>query len=298
MTREMSHSVIDRLRVMGCRATIEVRHDEVGEAHRLVSLARRRLAHLERCWSRFEAMSDVSALNRAEGRSVVVDPSTVDLICAMKVASSMTDGSCQPAHRSGPGVDLSAIERIVVDHHRREVRMMHGLRLDAGSIGKGLAADLVTAQVMRAGAIGVLVEIGGDLRVAGDGEHHGFWCIDVDDPFGDSERHGRMWIRSSGVATSGLEVTKEMGGPENVSVDPLTRMPLRASADRVVSATVIAGSAFEAEAWSTALLARGDGDLEVIRRRGYVARVVMGDGCTIATQEWESNFVAEVMANV
>lgn len=41
------------------------------------------------------------------------------------------------------------------------------MRIDLGGIGKGYAADLIAAELIAAGAEGVSVNLGGDLRVAG-----------------------------------------------------------------------------------------------------------------------------------
>ena len=43
-----------------------------------------------------------------------------------------------------------------------------GSRLDLGGIGKGRAADLLALELLDRGATGVLVDLGGDLRVAGE----------------------------------------------------------------------------------------------------------------------------------
>src|SRR5205814_4638480 len=48
------------------------------------------------------------------------------------------------------------------------VRLPAGVGFDPGGIGKGLAADLVVAEALAAGAAGACVNLGGDLRVAGE----------------------------------------------------------------------------------------------------------------------------------
>lgn len=275
-----------RFRAMGCHASVSLVASDLDQASRLAVLAERRVLHLERCWTRFEESSDLSAINRADGRAVMVDPSTVELVLAMIVAHRVSNGACDAAFGSVSGVGLDDLDRIGIDSARNIVQFPAGTRLDPGSLGKGLAADLVARQLNEAGASGVLVEIGGDLRVTGVGPHHGFWSIAVEDPFGRSNRRGSVLIQEGGVSTSGLTVTLDVDGPHNISVDPRTGRPLRVDPTSVVSATVIAGSAVEAETWSTALLVNGDADLEPVIRRGCAARVTLGSGDTRTTDEW------------
>ena len=285
-------SLVRRFRAMACRASVSVVIDDLGRGQELVDRAIARVAHLERCWSRFRDDSDVSAINQAGGRTVMVDPSTIELVRAMVIARRITDGSCDPAYRSDIEPSTIDLGRVWFDVDRNLVRVPAGVILDPGSIGKGLAADLVAAQLVAAGARGALVEIGGDLRVAGEGPHHGMWAIDVPDPFGRIDRGGTVLVGDGGVATSGLSLDVEQllevehDGPENVSVDPATRRPLDTSMHPVVSATVIAGSAAEAEAWSTALLVDGESRLSDVSRRGGLARVIRSDGTSLSTDEW------------
>jgi thiamine biosynthesis lipoprotein len=294
----MVHVHRHAFRAMGCHAQVLIAVDGSRDADRLVRLAERRIRHLERCWTRFDESSDVSAIDRAEGRAVEVDPSTIDLVRAMVHAWRLTGGLCQPAHRSDPGLDATAIDRTEIDTERCLVRVEPGVRLDAGSVGKGLAADLVSRQLMESGATGALVEIGGDLRATGQGPHHGFWSIGVDDPFGHEERSGRILVQDAGVSTSGLEVVERPGGPDNVSVDPRSGRILDPSLERVISATVIAGTAHEAEAWSTGILVDSDRAWSAALRRGCLARNVTRDGDVEASADWNRIFVMNEVSHV
>lgn len=273
-------------RAMGCRATIVVRHDDAERAATLAERGRHRIAHLERCWSRFDDTSDVSAINRADGRAVAVDPSTLELVSRMVSAWRTSSGACHPAWRGAARLEPQAIESVEIDVDRQTIRIPAGLQLDPGCLGKGLASDLVADQSMAAGALGVLIEIGGDLRASGHGPHEGLWSIGVEDPFGDPDRGESILVSSVGVSTSGLNLTGATDGPDNTTVDPWTGEPIIIGRDRVVAATVIASTGVEAETWSTALLVRGDGDLSDLSIRGLVGRVVRGDGEIQSTSEW------------
>ena len=294
----MSNVFERRFRAMGCQVVVAVHVDRHESASALLDVAEQRIAHLERCWTRFDEMSDISAINRSEGRPVMVDPSTIELVRSMMSASAITNGACQPAYASLPNVGPSALLSTLLDEKRDLVQVQPGVRLDPGSVGKGLAADMVVDRLLAAGASGALVSIGGDLRVAGIGPHHGFWSIGVDDPFGGRERSGRILVRDGGVSTSGLAVAAEVDGPQNVSVDPRVGRPLIDRSEGLVSVTVVAGTASEAEAWSTAILVDGDTALEASIRRGCLVRTVDSDGSVVASDAWTQIFQGDEVAHV
>lgn len=172
---------------MSCTCSLIVEAD--ADADAIAERAIRRVQQLERRWSRFLPDSDVTLLNLNAGSAVRVASDTVDLIEAMVrgwhatahcfdptmvptlvalgYAASCDDATCvtrlPPAARSGG--DLSAI---VIDRDANVVMLPPGMAIDPGGIGKGLAADLVVAEVIASGAHAALVELGGDVRVEGE----------------------------------------------------------------------------------------------------------------------------------
>ena len=128
----------------------------------LAERGRRMIEHFERCWSRFSAASDVSRLNRANGSARSVDPSTVTLVTAMVNGWRATGGTFDPTEGCGNPDDIR------IDATRNLVCLPPGVTLDAGAIGKGLAAHLVADELMRLGAVSVVVDMGGDIAVRGD----------------------------------------------------------------------------------------------------------------------------------
>jgi thiamine biosynthesis lipoprotein len=143
---------------------------------------------------------------------------------------------------------------IEVDEQRRAVHVPAGVRLDLGGIGKGFAADLVAARLMDDGAAGVVVNLGGDVRVAGDprmggGCAHGWgWHIDVTV---DGTVLGQLCVASGGAATSSPTARQWTHGGRGVHhlFDPATQAPAIGGARAV---TVVAAEAWQAEAVATA----------------------------------------------
>jgi DMSO/TMAO reductase YedYZ heme-binding membrane subunit len=145
---------------------------------------------------------------------------------------------------------------------------------------QGLAADLVAEQLLRSGAAGVCINVGGDLRVGGASPDPGGWRIDLDDPE-TGDRIGQVVLRDGGVATSS-PLRRHWTGPDGRDVhhlvDPRTGTCARTA---LRSATVVAAAAWQAEVLTKAAIL---GELDVIERLGAAA-LVRG-GCDHVTSGW------------
>src|SRR5207302_10005601 len=89
-----------------------------------------------------------------------------------------------PARASAPGA-APGFGRIDIDVDGSRVRVPHGVRLDLGGLGKGLAADLLARGLVDRGARTALVSMGGDLRARGE-PPDGAWDIPVEHPLDDA----------------------------------------------------------------------------------------------------------------
>lgn len=280
----------------------------------LATRAQDEIAALEARWSRFLPDSDISRVNASAGECVEVHPDTVTLVTAMVQAWYATAGAFDPTllgalvglgyasswddpRRSSPlaaQVGLRGrVAEVEVDAEASVVRIPVGTALDPGGIGKGLAADLVVDHLLARGASGVLVSIGGDLRVAGTPPSDGGWIIDIDDPNAASGSVARVRLLDGGVATSGTNRRRWMHDGHEVHhlIDPVTCRPadVRSDGHRVVGATVIAGTAGWAESFSKTLMV-GDTDqaLAAAADNGLAALVVRDDGSTLHTPAWSA----------
>lgn len=286
-----------RFRAMGTDCEVLVVGGRPGVARR----ARARVEELERNWSRFLPDSDVSRANAASGRPVKVSASTLTLFEHALAAARATGGLVDPtvgralvahgydrdfatvrvAARSVepvPQVDGSwpAIE---LDHHQRTVTLPAGTRFDPGAIGKGLAADLISAELVPEGG-GILVNLGGDLRVRGRAPSDDGWVVTVDDPFGPGELL-RLSIPGGAVATSSRlrRCWTTAAGDAHHVIDPRTGRP---AATGVATVTVVAADAWWAEAQATALFLLGPGGLADLDASA-VAVVVTDEGAIHAS---------------
>lgn len=243
---------------------------------------------LERRWSRFRVDSDVSRINAASGRPVPVARETLDAVDAALDARRRTDGRFDPTvlaalvaagydrtfeevsagvPASGGALPRPAGARVDVDRQAGTVAVQTGAGVDLGGIGKGLAADLVCADVLaRPGVDGVCVDLGGDVRVAGRSPSDAGWGIEVDDPFHPGGRPlALIALEEGAVCTSTTARRRWRGSDGDVRhhvIDPATGSP---ATTPVVAATAVAGAAAEAEIDATLALLTGDpGELGIV----------------------------------
>jgi thiamine biosynthesis lipoprotein len=266
----------------------------------LLDRARDRVDDLERRWSRFLPGSEISALNRDAGRPVRVSADTRELVEHALEAWRVTGGVYDPTVlgdllRAGYDRTFDAIEpREHVDasnlvcgagdiHVEGDaVRLPVNTGFDPGGIGKGLAADLVTRELREAGAAGVCINVGGDVRVAGTPPEGAAWTIDVHHP--DFETPiARLGVRDGAVATSTtLRRRWTVGGePMHHLIDTRTGRPVNA---RFELATVVSGAAWTADVLAkTLVLDRHPEPFTLLHRTAAEGLVVDHDHNVIAT---------------
>lgn len=270
------------------------------------------LAELERLWTRFHIDSELQRLNHANGRFVAVSEHTLTLLESMVLAHTATGGAFDPSMLAaqlrlgdparspeGEPTRLPAVATthgrlagIVIDRAAGAASLPAGTVLDAGGIGKGLAADIVSEWLMRQGAAGALVSVGGDLRVRGLGPGaDDAWCIGVGDVQHLDHDVTSLVLSAGGVATSSVSVrrwTDTMNVERHHLLDPRTAAPTRVGGDLPGQVTVVAGSAMWAEALTKVVMIDGiAAGLDVLQQRGIGARAVAAGGEVFHNRCWD-----------
>lgn len=304
MAADLSTRRVDRTyRAMSCTAHAVVLADRPGP---LLDHVGRRLAELERRWSRFLPESEISALNAADGTPRSCSPDTVALVTALVQAWHLTDGDFDPTllptlvglgyavsradatrrtSLSGAPLPIGRPDQVLVDPQIRVIELPSGTTLDPGGLGKGLAADLLVAELLDAGADGALVEVGGDVRVAGHAPGDAGWCVAIGPLAGGPSAVVRL--RDGGVATSSARLrTWRAGSAERHHlIDPRSLAP---TAGDVIASTVVAGTAATAEAFTKVAFVRGSvAARTVFDRHGLAARIISADGTVHVSNAWE-----------
>jgi thiamine biosynthesis lipoprotein len=296
-------------RAMGCAAALVV----VGGEQVLADRAVARVEDLEEKWSRFRPTSEVSRVNRGAGAAVPVSADTVELVAIALEASARTGGAFDPTVGGAViaagydesfdrfdgrprSVDRDAMmpmrgaDAVELDVDARTVAVPPGVQLDFGGVGKGLAADLVVAELLAAGAAGAMVSVGGDLRVRGAapaGDRA--WLVGVADPWTDDVDLATVALLDGGVATSSTRRRRWVtidGGEAHHVIDPRTGAPATSS---VVGATVIAADAATAEAAATACVVGGvEAGTGAVDALGVGALLVEDDGRRVVAGSFEA----------
>jgi thiamine biosynthesis lipoprotein len=273
----------------------------VGAPSGALAAARSQLVELEARWSRFRPDSELSTLNRAAGRPVVVSPETLTLLALAVLGWQATAGRFDPTvlealeaagydrsfdqlpahgHPSGgsrpiPG-PAPGLAGIRIDAEAATVTLPPGVRLDVGGVAKGYAADLLCGQLRAAGAAGACINVGGDLRVSGAAPHSGPWAIAVPHPHGGPA--ATLQLTEGAVATSSPLRRAWHAGRRAAHhlIDPRTGQPASTS---ILQATVVAAEAWRAEvAAKAAFLADLPDALPQATRLGTEALIIDQDG--------------------
>jgi len=237
------------------------------------------LQRADRLLSTYKEDSELSLFNRASaGTWVSVSTLTAEVAAISLAVSGQTGGRFDPTVAPlvdlwgfGPGGTPSvvpseeAITRALdqVGYHHLEVRRQPpalrkgrpGLRLDFSAVAKGYGADLAAERLGALGVKNFLVEVGGEIRVAGHSPRGGGWHIGVELPDAARGVALRTLVLEGAVAlaTSGdYRNFFEMDGRRYAHIiDPISG---GASFSGPASVTVVAQQAARADALATALL--------------------------------------------
>jgi thiamine biosynthesis lipoprotein len=201
--------------------------------------------------------------------------------------AALTGADRGAPHAREPG-DPQAWRGVALDDLARTIALPAGARVDLGGTAKGWAADRAAARLAELGP--ALVDAGGDLAVSGPLPGGRPWTIDVADPHLPGASVGTLAVRGGGVATSGRDYRRwRRGGVwQHHIVDPRTGRP---AVTDVLSATVTAPSALEAEAAAKVVVVLGaaEGLRWVDARLGLGAIVVCDDGRVLLSEALGSN---------
>jgi thiamine biosynthesis lipoprotein len=157
----------------------------------------------------------------------------------------------------------------------RSILLPEGNRLDLGGFAKGWAADQAVRRLRARGP--ALVDAGGDIAVSGPRANGQPWPIAVGDPLHPGGQIAVLRVARGGVATSGRDYRRWRAGGEwrHHIIDSRTG---RSAQTDVLSATVAARSALEAETGAKAALILGSvGGLAWLERRSNFAGLLVLD---------------------
>jgi thiamine biosynthesis lipoprotein len=183
------------------------------------------------------------------------------------LAEASDDGPIAAAPLQGPTPGCAGIE---IDPIVGSVSLPVGTTIDLGGIGKGLAADLVVGELCDAGALGAIVNIGGDLCAFGEPPTAAGWIVDVE-----HLEATQVGIAAGGIATSSTYKRHWVrdGIERHHLLDPFLG---RSTASGLAAVTVIAGTAASAEVLTKAAFVGGLHDAPKIIRDAGATGILVG----------------------
>jgi FAD:protein FMN transferase len=290
---------------LGTTATLLVTGDDPA----MLALARLvledELAVMDAACSRFRPDSELIAANRAAGRPVQVSELLAEAITVALRAARLTDGAVDPTvggQLCALGYDRTFAElapparlpaavpapgwRVVAfDPDTRTLCTSAGTSLDLGATAKALAADRAAVRCSRATGRGVLVNLGGDIRMTGPPPAGG-WRVGIDDDHrGPGTPQATVTLVGGALATSGTAVRSWRCGTRSVHhiVDPRTGgnpPPVW----RTISVT--AATCVDANTAATAAIVFGAAAPQWLQAHGLPARLVAVDGAVTRVAGW------------
>jgi thiamine biosynthesis lipoprotein len=293
----------------------------LGGPRALLERARRKLEGLQACWSRFLPDSDVALLNAAGGEPVAVTPETFlavrlavegwratagrfdptvqralvaagyDRTFAAILPDAPAPGRARGDAGPAPGTGGIALDPDRCEVTRCEVTLPAGVGIDLGGIGKGLGADLVVADLLAAGAGGACVNLGGDVRVAGEAPGPHGWVVAIEHPARAGEELARVALADGAVATTtSLARRWRQGGVvRHHLIDPATGAQVGSGLAQV---SVVAGAGSTAEVIAKAAFVAGpDGCAGVLAAAGVAGLALDDQGRLLATPDMEELMV-------
>ena len=278
----------------------------VGVPESALDLVGNLLVSLEQKWTRFRPDSELSTLNNSEGKAVELSDMTIKLIKAMQRSSKITKGYFDPTTlpilvNSGFAASRTNSNYVTklpnsaswpgnladIKINGNLVSLPTGTVLDAGGIGKGLAADLALALLLDLGASGALVNANGDIAMSGESPQAGAWIIGIEDPLDEKVELEQVRIVNGAIATSSKvhQTWINDGIKTHHIVNPLTGSTAVTS---VLSASVICSSCADAEALTKVpFTIEINAALQLIEQAGAECMVVDNEYKIHKTKGWD-----------
>jgi len=286
-------------RTMGTYARVTLVTADSAAAAPQALLAHAALHRVDSLMTNWTTTSEVARLNREAAKS----PTTVDPEVARVLEASLRiwresggafDITVEPLVRAwgflgGPrrvpsqAVVDSAMrhvggQRIHYDAASRRLRYDDdGVRIDLGGIAKGYAVDVAADSLVAHGVADALVDLSGNMMALGHPPGADHWRIGIRDPRDRIPFLGRVRLSGQAISTSGQyeQFVAADGKTYGHIMDPRTGRP----ADGLLSVTVVAPTAMEADGWDTPLFVLGPSQgRRAAHRLGHVAAILVQPG--------------------
>lgn len=172
---------------------------------------------------------------------------------------------------------LTGMSKVQLLANNQVFMALKGVKVDLGGIAKGYAVDEAARILRDQGVVRFFIDAGGDVYGGGYNCLGHPWRIGIKDPRDPSKIMDVVLVQNQSVATSGdYEQYFEINGEQwSHIIDPLSGYPQKG----VISASVMAPTSLEADAWATALTVLGAerGTALINAQQGYASLILTQD---------------------
>ncbi len=286
-------------KLMGNRFEITVVAASEAWAREKIALAIAEIRRIEKLLTTFDEHSQTNQVNQQAGICPVkVDAEVFALIKRSLKISAVTDGAFDitygsvdkrlwnfdrnmtqlpEPHIAKAAVKLINYRNVLLDEETGTVMLKEkGMRIGFGGIGKGYAADMAKALLVKEGVQSGIVNASGDLITWGTQADNKPWTIGIAHP--DDARAAFSWLNISNlaIATSGNYEKYVLidGKKYSHTINPKTGMPVSG----IKSVTIISPYAEIADAMATPVMVMGvKAGLHLIDQIDYLGCIIVDD---------------------
>jgi thiamine biosynthesis lipoprotein len=255
---------------LGAEASMTLYHHDKAQAKKLIRACFAEVQRLEQIFSLYKPDSALSSLNK-NGELQNAPAELIEIIQQAASYSALTNGafdiSVQPlwqlyakhfskANVSHQAPDDTKIQQALalIDYQKIQIQSDHirltkqGMALTLNGIAQGYITDKITALLRTNGLDNILVEMG-EMRALGRHPNGQPWRIGIKNPDSPQQLLQTVTLENAALATSGGYGTRfDAAGAHHHLLNPKTGR----SANRYKSVSIIAPSATQADALSTA----------------------------------------------
>ncbi len=288
--------IVQTRQMMGTWAEITVYSQDAKLANRAIESALDAMIEVDSLMSAYKQNSEISDINRQTGQKAVsVSPKTFFIVKSAIHYSEISDGAFDITispliHSWGffrkqghiPPKEEINQKRALVNYrlieldskHNRIKLLKNGMTLDLGGIAKGYAVDQAIEKLQAAKVENVLVNLSGNMYAMGHPRDKDAWRIAIRHPRQKESLLGVLELQEESIATSGdyEKFFIHDGKKYSHIINPHTGYPVLG----IASVTIVAKTAMEADALSTAVFVLGpEKGLQLIESKDGVEGIIV-----------------------
>ena len=225
--------------------------------------------------STYRSNSIISKVNQSQN-PVKVDSHFIEVLKKSKDIWKLSNGYFDPTAGSivnlygmGPNNKIQSIneykidsvmqyvglDKVYLNQQNFIVKTDENVYIDFNAIAKGYSVDLIKDLLININSNNFLIEVGGELITIGVNEKNKKWKVAIQNPVDLNSYYSEITLDGMSLATSGnyrkFRLDSETGVRYAHIVNPINGQSM---SNNILSASVIANSCIEADAWATSLM--------------------------------------------